>query len=249
MKCLNSSINLLRYSVLIFSLFVYSLIIIDILKGINLKGINLMIPIIFPSSREIFELLEEGEWLFDVWYGIALENTFSFYTILIIEIIVFIGGLTLFLIGLIYSFRAKRVNKKIINCGVYKFIRHPQNVGIILTSLPCVFILPGIEDLGIQIGGIPLRILFIVCMIIYSDLQELNIQQKFPEEFKTYKENVGFFIPKIRRGEIGKISAKKKNYFLRYYVLILSWFFSILIIEVIIGLLILMEIERFIIYL
>lgn len=244
MKCLNSSINLLRYSVLIFSLFVYSLIIIDILKGINL-----MIPIIFPSSRVIFDLLEEGEWLFDVWYGIALENTFSFYTILIIEIIVFIGGLTLFLIGLIYSFRAKRVNKKIINCGVYKFIRHPQNVGIILTSLPCVFILPGNEDLGIQIGGIPLRILFIVCMIIYSDLQELNIQQKFPEEFKTYKENVGFFIPKIRRGEIGKISAKKKNYFLRYYVLILSWFFSILIIEVIIDLLILMEIGRFIIYL
>jgi len=244
MKCLNSSINLLRYSVLIFSLFIYSLIIIDILKGINL-----MIPIIFPSSRVVFDLLEEGEWLFDVWYEIALGNTFSFYTILIIEIIVFIGGLMLFLIGLIYSFRAKRVNKKIINCGAYKFIRHPQNVGIILTSLPCVFFLPGREDFGIQIGGIPLRILFIVCMIIYSDLQELNIQQKFPEKFKTYKENVGFFIPKIRRGEIGKISAKKKNYFLRYYVLILTWFFSILMIEVIIDLLILMEIGRFIIYL
>ncbi len=246
MKYLNSSINLLRYGLLIFSLYIYyDLIIIDIFREINS-----MIPINFPSSSiVIFRLLEEGEWLFNVWYGIPLENVFSFYTILIIEIIVFIGGLTLFLIGLIYSFQAKRVNKKIINCGPYKFIRHPQNVGIILTSLPCVLFLPSTEDLGIQIGGIPLRILFIVCMIIYSDLQELKIQQKFPEEFKTYKENVGFFIPKIRLREIGKISAKKKNYFLRYYVLILSWFFSILIIELIIHLLFLMEIGRFIIYL
>ena len=39
------------------------------------------------------------------------------------------------------------------------------------------------------------------------------------EGLKTYKENVGFFIPKIRRGEIGKISAKKKNYFFRFFFL------------------------------
>ncbi|MFX1570602.1 MAG: methyltransferase family protein, partial [Promethearchaeota archaeon] len=184
------------------------------------------------SSMAAIPALAYISWnIFYLWPGFDLMASWIFYlngyttnfpinSLLWIELIIFICGFSLFLHGLTYLVKAKKKNIAIVQTGLYKYIRHPQNLGIIIFSLPFCLYVPFLGDHGLKVGDIFSWILFCLLMIIYSDIEEIHMLRKFPEEYRLYKFNTGLFLPKI-------IKSKRKNHNLSIETYVKRWFYLI----------------------
>lgn len=150
---------------------------------------------------------------------------------IIIEIFIFVAGFFLFTSGLYHLVKGKRDGIDIIQTGPYKFIRHPQNLGILLIALLFALYIPGFNDLGIRIGEILSWTLFGFFLIIYSYFEEYKLNKKYPEEFRNYQIHTGFFIPKLNlQKKNTQIEYKIINYQKKYLFLILCYILLIFII-------------------
>ncbi len=127
---------------------------------------------------------------------------FLFY-ILSPELYLAIFGAVIFLYSLIHLIRNRKAG--LIMTGLYKYVRHPQYLGIIIMTsgltLLClrttspISILPGIM---VDYSGI----LFIwavevVLYIILGKIEDLSLKAKFEGEFLEYAEKVSFMLPFI----------------------------------------------------
>lgn len=169
--------------------------------------------------------------IFYVWPGIKLASAwivyleyypdFPIYPLLWTELIIFACGFALFLYGLIHLAKAKKEKIDIAQTGPYKYIRHPQNFGIIIFSFPFCLYVPFIgDDLGIKVGDIFSWMLFVLLIIIYSDIEEINMLKKYPDKYSLYKSNTGFFTPIIIKTKREKSNLEIKNYIYRWIFLI-----------------------------
>ena len=147
-------------------------------------------------SWYLFSFWAGGDW-FDVWISVSPYHPIRFLLVITIEISIFIGGSLLFLTGLYHLVKGKKHGVSIVKTGPYRYIRHPQNFGILLISLTFALYIPGFNDLGIRIGEILSWTLFGLILIIYSYIEEYKLSKKFPEEFSNYRANTGFFFPKL----------------------------------------------------
>jgi protein-S-isoprenylcysteine O-methyltransferase Ste14 len=192
---------------------------IPIIAGIFLPMI-FFVPLAYVSWR-ILELWGSNSW-YDSWFVINPENTFMVELLFIIELIIFIGGLLLFGWSLYHLVKARRYHVKIAKTGPYKLIRHPQNLSIIIMLFPFTLYIPGFSDIGIRSGEIISWMIFSLCIIMISIIEEQGLKKRYPEEFKSYRSNTGFFIPKLihTKSRIGKLD--KFRYTLRYGSLILG---------------------------
>jgi len=183
---------------IVFSIWSYIPIIIGILIPMAI-----VLPIAY-ASWIIFSPLFFGSWRIEIYIPISPDYPFQFAFLLIIELIIFMGGVILFLFGLYHLAKGRKHKITIVKTGLYNYIRHPQNLGISLIFLPFALYIPGFSDLGIRIGEICSWTLFIFILTIYSNLEEHNLSKKFPEEYKKYQTQTGFFLPKFHQ-------QKKKN--------------------------------------
>jgi len=113
----------------------------------------------------------------------------------------------------------KERHQRVISTGPYKYIRHPQNLGIIIFSFPFCLYVPFFNDLGIKVGDIFSWMLFVLLIIIYSDIEEIFMLKKYPDKYGLYKANTGFFIPSIIKTAIISINVNPSSPFkcaLRY---------------------------------
>lgn len=163
--------------------------------------IPIIMGILFPmviiltityASWIIFSLLPES-WFFYGYIPISHEHLFQYIVILVIKIIVFIGGMVIFLCGLYHLTKGKRQKISIVKKGIYHYIRHPQNLVISLMALLFSFYIPRFNDIGIRIGEIFSWLLFTFILTMYSNLEELYLLKKFPEEYSIYQHQTGFF--------------------------------------------------------
>lgn len=145
---------------------------------------------------------------------------FPIYPLLWTELIIFICGFALFLYGLIHLAKAKKGNIDIVQTGPYKYIRHPQNLGIIIFSFPFCLYVPFFSDSGIKVGDIFSWMLFVLLIIIYSDIEEIFMLKKYPDKYGLYKVNTGFFTPNIIKTNREKSNLEIKNYIFRWIFLI-----------------------------
>ena len=136
------------------------------------------------------------------------------------EFIIFIFGFSLFLLGLIHLVKGKKTKTKIVQTGLYKYIRHPQNLGIIIFSFPFCLYVPFLGDSGLKVGDIFSWMLFCVLTIIYSDVEEIQMLKRYPDEFKIYRSNTGFFIPRIIITKNESANLEIKSYIFRWIFLI-----------------------------
>jgi protein-S-isoprenylcysteine O-methyltransferase Ste14 len=208
-----------KFGLLIFSIWSY----IPIIAGI-LIPMTVTLPIAYFSWE-----------LFSIWPGYGLHgyiyiSQFEPLRLVILvftELIVFLIGIFLFLSGLYHLAKGRKNDKTIVKTGLYKYIRHPQNLGIVLFSLPFALYIPGFRDIGIRMGEILSWFLFCFIISIYSNLEECILTKKFPDEYKTYQLQTGFFLPRLR---IRKKSSSIKNEFMtcrkRYLYLIILYLFS-----------------------
>ncbi|MFW9852785.1 MAG: hypothetical protein ACFFDS_07580, partial [Candidatus Thorarchaeota archaeon] len=88
-----------------------------------------MFPVAF-ASWWIFAFLGQKDWMLGV---ISVNDTII--ALIVSEFIIFGVGLCLFVWGIILIAKAKSNKTGLVKTGPYKFIRHPQHLGIILMSL------------------------------------------------------------------------------------------------------------------
>jgi len=205
---------------------------IPIIAGI-ITPMIIMFPLTYISWKIFYLWSGRGSfgWWFDAWFLISPSNAFYILLLLIIEITIFIVGFILFISGLLHLTKGNKNKINIVQTGPYKLVRHPQNLGILIMVFPFTLYIPGFNDLGIRIGDLLSWTLFSLIMINYSDLEEIRLRKKFPEEFKNFRANTGFFIPKLYHKRRKQAQYKKKFYLKRYFFLILSYYLLILMIK------------------
>ncbi len=62
--------------------------------------------------------------------------------------------------------------------------------------------------------------LFVLLIIIYSDIEEIHMLKKYPDKYSLYKANTGFFTPIIIKTKREKSNLEIKNYIFRWIFLI-----------------------------
>jgi protein-S-isoprenylcysteine O-methyltransferase Ste14 len=139
-----------------------------------------------------------------------------------IEIILFVTGSLLFLISFFQLASGLISKKTVVTTGIYKYIRHPQNLGIIILSAPFALYVPVFKDFGIRMGDIFSYIQFVFFLIIYSDMGDLILQKKFPDESQRYFECTGFMFPKLI--SITKYVPFLKIRIVKYFSLCITYF-------------------------
>lgn len=231
-----------KFLLILFSVWSY----IPIIVGI-LSPMLIILPIAYASW--IIPSLIPGGLLFDAYIPISIEYPFQYVCILVIEIIIFIGGIFVFLLGLYHLTKGKKQKVLIVTTGIYHYIRHPQNLGICLIVLPFALYIPGFNDLGVRIGEIFSWLLFTFILTIYSNLEEQSLLTKFSKEYSPYQHYTGFFFPKLPfRMKIfskkGLIMTTQK----RYALLSLSYIISVIVVFFIIELLLALKLITLILY-
>ncbi|MBN2157448.1 MAG: hypothetical protein JW776_15490 [Candidatus Lokiarchaeota archaeon] len=146
--------------------------------------------------------------------------------LLVIEGILLLLGLYFFIDSLFTMGIARKSNKEpsIVQNRMYKYIRHPQNLGILLIFLSFSLYIPFVFDIGIRSGDLLSWILFYVFTSLKSIHEESVMFQKFGNEYWMYIQKTGFFIPfSLNKRRIkNNLDAKaKKRYFTRR-ILVLS---------------------------
>ncbi|MFX1574861.1 MAG: methyltransferase family protein [Promethearchaeota archaeon] len=138
-----------------------------------------------------------------------------------IQLFIFLVGLILFLISLGQLIHGLRKEQCIVRDGFYKYVRHPQNLSIIIMVFP-FFILH-----GIRIGNLISWVQFIFFIIIYSDLGDTRLKKKYPKEFQDYYENTGFMFPRLLPYNLIKHFSVIDHKKLRYFIMLLLYIFII----------------------
>ena len=200
---------------------------------LRLSTLLVYVPVIagiFYSMTAMPALAYISWHIFYLWPGIGFmaswifadgySTNFPIYSLLWIELVIFICGFVLFLHGLIYLVKAKKEKIDIVQTGLYKYIRHPQNLGIILFSFPFCLYVPFLGDTGLKVGDIFSWMLFFLLIIIYSDIEEIQMLKRYPEDYKLYKSNTGFFIPRFIKTKKERANLEIENYILRWFFLV-----------------------------
>lgn len=202
---------------------------IPVIAGILLPMI-LFIPLAYISWN-LLALWGSNGW-YDSWFVINPDDVYRVYLVCCVELFIFIGGFLLFGFSLYHLIKERRHNIKITNTGPYKFIRHPQNLGIIMMLFPFILYIPGFGDIGIRSGEIISWMIFSLLIIIISILEEQGLKKKYPEEFKRYSRYSGFFFPKVNPHGFHQEKSNKFAFTFRYGALILGFIICVILVYV-----------------
>ncbi len=158
----------------------------------------LYIPLLLSSSWVLFASIGEYSWA-NMYLKIDIVNSQVYLAIYTIEGFIFLVGLSIFCLGLGYLVKGRNQNQKLVTNGPYKYIRHPQNLGILLMCLPFAFYSTNIRDPGIRFGDVLSWVLMVILLCISALIEEKLLINKIGEDYVTYRKNTGFFLPKLRR--------------------------------------------------
>lgn len=175
-----------------------------------------------------------------ILWGYIILSDGTLIVFILIEIGLFLIGLALFLSGFLEMTRKKSKERGLIQSGIYKYIRHPQNLGIILIFLPFALYIPYFSDIGIRVGEIISYSFFALLIIFYSFYEEFRMKKKYKKDFLDYYKNSGFFFPnfsllkeklEFKKHMILKIVITMVSFILfqSLYILLLQNFSNILI--------------------
>ncbi|MBD3227598.1 MAG: hypothetical protein GF329_05355 [Candidatus Lokiarchaeota archaeon] len=166
-------------------------------------------------------------------YYILTSDEFSYIIapLLVFEFIIFFLGFMLFLSALLTMIKTKKSTNfdGIIENGLYEYIRHPQNLGIILMGLPFALYTPFSNDFGIRSGDLYSWSLFFLFVGIKSLFEETKMLRHFPNKYKRYMSHTGFFLP-IKKEIIKSKSLSKKNlknYYLKRILILFGFYLGL----------------------
>ncbi|MBN2155717.1 MAG: hypothetical protein JW776_06720 [Candidatus Lokiarchaeota archaeon] len=156
-----------------------------------------IIPMLF-SSWILFGSFGVFSWA-NTYLLIDYQNPRIFVTLYVVEGIIFLVGLMIFCSSLAYLVKGRYRKQKLVTNGPYKYIRHPQNLGILLMIFPFTLLVPFSLDPGIRFGDFMSWILMVTLMSISATIEEKLLISKIGQNYVTYRTKTGFFFPKIRK--------------------------------------------------
>jgi len=101
------------------------------------------------------------------------------------------GGTAVLLKGLAQIVHAKTRKRGLVTTGVYKYVRHPQHLGIAVMSFG--FLMS--NGYGIRVGDIIAWTLVVFIYILLADSEEAALENEFGESYLDYKRKVPYTIP------------------------------------------------------
>ncbi len=150
-----------------------------------------------------------------VWLNTWLHYpNFNLELYAFIKIVILVFGIIFFIISLFQLIFYNKKQGGLVHQGIYRYIRHPQNLSIIIIAFP-LFLFG-----GFRMGDFVSWVQFIFLMIIYSDIGDIKLKKKYPEEFQLYYENSGFFLPRFLPYRISRFFSAVYNKKFRYPLLL-----------------------------
>jgi protein-S-isoprenylcysteine O-methyltransferase Ste14 len=145
---------------------------------------------------------------------------------------VIVSGAAILLIGLGQIARARSRKTGLVTTGLYKYVRHPQHLGIVGLSFGFLML----NAYGIRVGDIIAWTLVAFIYFLLAESEEADLEEEFGEEYYEYKRKVPFMIPFIPSNYLGlpeiipRYGLKRKLAFLGIYILFLAmvvWILSL----------------------
>ena len=171
-----------------------------------------MLPIAF-TSRWLFAPGGSSSWV-DGW--IIMRITTGVIVFFIFEVLLFIVGLVLFIWGVIVIVKKRVKQEGLATDGPYKYIRHPQHLGLSIMTFATSLYIPWTSDLGIRLGEILSWSIFTLILFIVSDFEERKLVKKYGEEYTEYRKKTGSFLPRFLNKEKERKSFQEIKYWKRY---------------------------------
>lgn len=175
-------------------------------------------------------------WIFSIFERNWLLNLFIIHSeivriiLLVVESILFATGLIIFLWGLLYLSKVKVKKQTLAIGGPYKYIRHPQHLGLILISLSTSLYLPWAIHDNIRVGSLISWSLFTLFLVVVSEFEEKKLLNEHCDSYLQYRLQTGMFFPKIYTAtqKEKKLSEVKHWKRLLIFVGIFSLFVSVI---------------------
>ncbi|MFW9768224.1 MAG: methyltransferase family protein [Candidatus Thorarchaeota archaeon] len=111
----------------------------------------------------------------------------------------FLAGSVLFLRALFEMTRKRSDPIPLVTSGPYRWVRHPQHLGIIMFLLPLALFNSSYSTwwTGIRPGDILSWSLVAFMLIVAADLEERTLVKNFGTEFIEYCDRTSFLLPKV----------------------------------------------------
>jgi protein-S-isoprenylcysteine O-methyltransferase Ste14 len=159
--------------------------------------------------------------LYTCWLNSYLHISFFFSDSWeYVKILIFLIGVSLFILSLACLVIGILKNDGLVQERIYKHVRHPQNLAIIIMTFPLFLYY------GFRIGDVVSWVQLIFLMIIYSDIADMKLKKKFPDDFQSYYVKTGFFLPRILPYRISyyfsAIFNKRNRYILLFFFYVSS---------------------------
>jgi len=103
-------------------------------------------------------------------------------------------GVTILVAGLAQIARAKARKTGLVTTGLYRYVRHPQHLGIAIMSFGFLML----NRYGIRVGDVVAWTLVVFVYVLLADSEEAILEREFGESYLGYKRRVPFMIPFLR---------------------------------------------------
>ncbi len=134
-----------------------------------------------------------------VFTGLLKIPTYLGSTLVVLGYILMIIGIISFLLGIIELTKGVVKKHEFVYSGIYKYVRHPQNLGLILIGLGLMLTIPQLQgwpkDYTLRIGDIYSWTLFSFIWLIEAKWEENRLICKLGFKYSEYQEKTLFFIP------------------------------------------------------
>ncbi|MHA1225689.1 MAG: methyltransferase family protein [Candidatus Hodarchaeales archaeon] len=133
------------------------------------------------------------------------------------------GGIFFFLYGVLELARAKKRQQEFTRSGVYRIIRHPQNLGLIVIGLGLTFFIYQTwqwETFVVRLGDIYSWLLFSFIWLIEAKWEEERLIAKLGTQYLNYQNKVPFLIPFGKKVEDPLLGYLNPNWSLRKRILL-----------------------------
>jgi protein-S-isoprenylcysteine O-methyltransferase Ste14 len=138
---------------------------------------------------------------YPIWGGLWLPNISPLTALVIYTVqgVVFFVGLALFIWSLVEMTRTSAKGIQPVVTGPYRWVRHPQHLGIIMFLLPLALFNVSYSPSwsGVRPGDILSWSLVSFMLVIVADFEELGLVRRFGSEYVDYCKRTPFLLPRM----------------------------------------------------
>jgi len=127
---------------------------------------------------------------FPQWYFITSYISDTDWVNQLAPIVIGVGVIIL-VIGMAQIVRAKIRKTGLVTTGLYRYVRHPQHLGIAIMSFGLLML----NSYGIRIGDVIAWTLVVFVYVFLADSEEATLEREFGEPYLSYKRRVPYMIP------------------------------------------------------